>query len=256
MRPRSRGLGAWECCVAMTSHNACMCLVWVVQLVLRKYQCPREVPARKTMVALVGETVGVPEQKAVGLQHQNGSLFPAELLWIENWAVNLAGRVKAKDIKKRIASLRSYHVDMGYNTEVFANEQLARVVRGVMRLYPDTSSPRERTHITREILLQLLPQLDLCTKRGALLAAAFTLAFAAFLRSVAQHPGDRFCPVRMMANYFRVCPPGSMREPLFIQEGYTPFTREYLVRELQSMASAVRIWGNFTGHSFRWGAAT
>ena len=255
------------------------------------------------MVVLVGETVEAPEQKAVGLQHQNGSLFPAELLWIENWVINLAGRVKAKDIKKRIASLRSYHIDMGYNTEVFANEQLARVVQGVMRLYPDTSSPHERTPITREILLQLLPQLDLCTKRGALLAAAFTLAFAAFLRSgeftyteedlrdgsfadwfitrasvrfdpegkfmllrlpaskadpfrvgltitVAQHPGDRFCPVRMMANYFRVCPPGSMREPLFIREGYTPFTREYLVQELQSMASAVGIWGNFTGHSF------
>ena len=116
-----------------------------------------------------------------GLQYQNGSLFPAELLWIENWAVNLIGRVKAKDIKKRIASLCSYHVDMGYNTEVFANEHLARVVQGVMRLYPDTSSPRERTPITREILLQLLSQLDLCTKRGALLAAAFTLAFAAFL---------------------------------------------------------------------------
>ena len=95
------------------------------------------------MVALVGETVGAPEQKAVGLQHQNGSLFPAELLWIENWVVNLAGQVKAKDIKKRIASLHSYHVDMGYNTEVFANEQLARVVQGVMRLYSDTSSPHE-----------------------------------------------------------------------------------------------------------------
>ena len=47
-----------------------------------------------------------------------------------------------------------------------------------------------------------------------------------------------------------------MHEPLFIREGYTPFTREYLVRELQSMASAVGIWGNFTGHSFWWGAAT
>ena len=91
--------------------------------------------------------------------------------------------MKAKDIKKRIASLRSYHVDIGYNTEVFANEQLARVVRGVMRLYPDTSLLCERTPITREILVQLLSQLDLRTRRGALLAAAFTLAFAAFLRS-------------------------------------------------------------------------
>ena len=42
-----------------------MCLVWVVQLVLRKYQCPREVPARKTMLALVGEMVETPEQKSV-----------------------------------------------------------------------------------------------------------------------------------------------------------------------------------------------
>src|SRR5436305_355798 len=120
MHPCSRGLGAWEYCMVMTSHNAYMCLVWVVQLVLRKYQYPREVPARKTMVALVGETVRALEQKAVGLQHQNGLLFSAELLWIENWAVNLTGQVKAKDIKKRIASLHSYHVDMGYNTEVFA----------------------------------------------------------------------------------------------------------------------------------------
>ena len=91
--------------------------------------------------------------------------------------------MKAKDIKNRIASLHSYHVNMGYNTEVFANEQLARVVRGVMRLYPDTLSPREWTPITREILLQLLPQLNLRTKRGALLAAVFTLVFATFLRS-------------------------------------------------------------------------
>ena len=242
--------------------------------------------------------------RLAGLQRQDGSLFPAELLWIENWVVELAGWVKVKDIKKRIASLRSYHIDMGYDTRVFADEQLARVIRGVMRLYPDTTLPRERTPITREILVQLLSQLDLQTRRGALLAAVFTLAFAAFLRSgeftyteedlrdesfadwfvtrasvrfdpegkfmllrlpasktdpfrvgltitVAHHPGDRFCPVRMMANYFWVCPPGSMCEPLFSWEGHIPFTREYLVQELQGIASAVGIQGNFTGHSFR-----
>jgi len=121
--------------------------------------------------------------RMAGLQHRDGSLFPAELLWIENWVVELAGRVKSKDIKKRVASLRSYHIDLGYDTRVFADEQLARVIRGVMRLYPDTTLPRERTPITREILVQLLSQLDLQTRRGALLAAAFTLAFAAFLRS-------------------------------------------------------------------------
>ena len=225
--------------------------------------------------------------RMAGLQHRDGSLFPAQLLWIENWVVELAGRVKSKNIKKRVASLRSYHIDLGYDTRVFADEQLARVIRGVMRLYPDTTLPRERTPITREILVQLLSQLDLQTRRGALLAAAFTLAFAAFLRSgeftykeedlrdesfadwfvtrasvrfdpegKSHHGGDRFCPVRMMANYFWVCPPGSMREPLFSREGHIPFTREYLVQELQGMASTVGMKGNFTGHSFRRGAAT
>ena len=192
-----------------------------------------------------------------------------------------------KDIKKRIASLRSYHIDMGYDTRVFADEQLAKIIWGVIKLYPDTILLHEQISITREILVQLLSQLDLQTRRGALLAAVFTLAFAAFLRSgeftyteedlrdesfadwfvtrasvrfdpegKSHHAGDRFCPVRMMANYFWVCPPGSMREPLFSREGHIPFTCEYLVQELQGMASTVGIQGNFTGHSFQCGAAT
>src|SRR2546429_173522 len=65
MYPCSRGLGAWECCVVMISHNACMCLVWVVQLVLRKYQYPREVIAKKTIVALVGKTMRVSSMRAI-----------------------------------------------------------------------------------------------------------------------------------------------------------------------------------------------
>ena len=41
--------------------------------------------------------------RLAGLQRRDGSLFPAELLWIENWVVELAGQVKAKDIKKHVA---------------------------------------------------------------------------------------------------------------------------------------------------------
>ena len=99
-----------------------------------------------------------------------------------HWAAELAGQVKAKDIKKRLSSLRSYHVDLGYDIEVFRNQQLDRVIRGIKRLLPDTAR-RERTPITWEILVMLLNNLDLTTPKGRLLRAAFSLAFTAFLRS-------------------------------------------------------------------------
>ena len=70
---------------------------------------------------------------------------------------------------------------MGFDTEVFRNPQLARVVRGIKRLLPDTDR-RERTPVTREILIQLLNSLEPTTPKGQLLLAAFSLAFVAFLR--------------------------------------------------------------------------
>lgn len=225
-----------------------------------------------------------------------------------HWAAELAGQVRAKDIKKRLSSLRSYHVDMGFDIDVFRNQQLDQVVRGIKRLIPDPDR-RERTPITREILVRLLNSLDPSTPKGRLLRAAFSLAFAGFLRSgeltyeaedmrnpdfpswnitrasiqfdpeghfmllllpasktdpfrlgvtitIARSPLDPLCAVRLMASYLQNTSPADPRTPLFIRAGGAPFTRVFLVQEVQRLALANGIAGNFTGHSFRRGAAT
>lgn len=225
-----------------------------------------------------------------------------------HWAAELAGQVNAKDIKKRLSSLRSYHVDLGFETEVFKNQQLDRVVRGIKRLVPE-SARRERTPITHEILVTLLSSLDPAMPKGRLLRAAFSLAFAAFLRSgeltydaedarnpdfpswhitrasiqfdpdgrfmllslpasktdpfrlgvtitIAHSPHDPHCAVKLMATYLQNTSPASPRCPLFVRLGGTPFTQVYLIQEVHRLALANGLAGNFTGHSFRRGAAT
>ena len=225
-----------------------------------------------------------------------------------HWAAELAGRVAAKDIKKRLSSLRSYHVDLGFDIDVFRNQQLDRVIRGIRRLLPDMAD-RERTPITREVLVALLNSLDPATPKGRLLRAALALAFAAFLRSgeltyeaedmrnpdfpswnisrasiqfdpqgqfmllrlpasktdpfrvgvtitIAHSPLDPLCAVKLMASYLRNTTPADPRSPLFIRVGGAPFTRSFLIQEVQRLAVANGIPGNFTGHSFRRGAAT
>ena len=225
-----------------------------------------------------------------------------------HWALELAGQVQAKDIKKRLSSLRSYHVDLGFEIDVFRNPQLDRVVRGIKRLLPDPA-PRVRTLITREILVKLLDSLDPTTPNGRLLRAAFSLAFAAFLRSgeliyeaqdmrnpdfpawnitrasiqfdpegrymllllpasktdpfrlgvtitIAHSPHDPRCAVKLMAAYLQNTATTDPRCPLFVRTGGVPFTRAFLIHEVQRLALANGIAGNFTGHSFRQGAAT
>ena len=225
-----------------------------------------------------------------------------------HWAAELAGHVNAKDIKKRLSSLRSYHVDLGFETEVFKNPQLDRLICGIKRLRPDTTR-WERTPITREILVQVLNSLNPATPKGRLLRAAFTLAFAAFLRSgeltyeaedmlnpdfpswhitrasiqfdpegrfmllflpasktdpfrlgvtitIAHNPLDPLCAVKLMADYLQNTSPADPRCPLFTRQGGGPFTRAFLVQEVQRLALSNGIAGNFTGHSFRRGAAT
>ena len=225
-----------------------------------------------------------------------------------HWAAELAGPVKAKDIKKRLTSLRSYHIDLGFDTEVFRNPQLDRVFRGIKRLLPEAAR-RERTPITREILVILLNTLDEGTANGRLLRAAFTLAFAAFLRAgeftyeagemqnpdfpswnitrasiqfdpdgrfmllllpasktdpfrlgvtitIAHSPHDPHCAVKLMAMYLQNSPSADPHRPLFIRTAGAPFTRAFLVQEVLRLPLANGIDGNFTGHSFRRGAAT
>ena len=157
--------------------------------------------------------------------------------------------------------------------------------------------------------MKLLNSLDPATPDGRLLRAAFTLAFASFLRSgeltytaediqnpdfpswhitrasiqcdpdghflllllpasktdpfrlgvtitIARSANDPLCAVKLMAIYLQNTPSTDPRSPLFIRMGGAPFTRAFLIQEVQRLALANGVGGNFTGHSFRRGAAT
>ena len=65
--------------------------------------------------------------------------------------------------------------------EIFHHPALERIVMGMKRLHGEAGR-KERCPITRPILLRLLARSDKTSLEGATLHAAYSLAFAAFLR--------------------------------------------------------------------------
>jgi hypothetical protein len=82
--------------------------------------------------------------------------------------------------KKYLGHLRSYYIDYGYNTDIFNDERIKRIIRGASRIFGEKPK-RERLEITKEILEAMLVNLHL-THDDLNLQAAFCLAFSAFLR--------------------------------------------------------------------------
>ena len=116
-----------------------------------------------------------------GRRHSSGSCLPATGRWLIEWITSLAGRVKVKTIKQYLSGLRSYHVDLGLPVVAFSDELLERVMRGIKRDHAEPDR-RERTPLTRDHLLRILRKLHLPSYTSHTLKAAFTLAFAGFLR--------------------------------------------------------------------------
>ena len=187
--------------------------------------------------------------------------------------------------------------------EVFHHPVLDRIIAGIKRTHGEPER-RERLPITRNILIKLLRKLDTTNEVQATLHAAYSIAFAAFLRageltykqgemqdssfdswhltrksvdlqadriilSLLSSKTDPFrrgrkiyiaatndeaCSITSIRNLFTRFPkPAS--SPLF-QFQDKAFTREYLVQALRSGLRAVGVRGNYSGHSFRRGAAT
>ena len=123
------------------------------------------------------------------------SPFPATVYMLSSWAAALAQQVAPKTIKGYLCGLRSYHVDIGYNTDVldvFHHPMLERVIIGIKRQKGEAQT-KERRPITRDLLLKLVSLFDQNTLYGATMHSAFCLAFAAFLRvgEFTYDPADR-----------------------------------------------------------------
>jgi len=84
-------------------------------------------------------------------------------------------------MKLYLAGIKSYQLDLGINCKAFSDLQLERTIQGIKRDHnePDRSI---RTPLTRPYLLKILSFLTFNNYQDMVLYAAFTLAFAGFLR--------------------------------------------------------------------------
>ena len=84
-------------------------------------------------------------------------------------------------MKLYLAGIKSYQLDLGIDCAAFQDPRLERTIHGIKR---DHSEPerRVRTPLIRPHLLSILRHLPSETYDSTVLRAAFTLAFAAFLR--------------------------------------------------------------------------
>jgi len=84
-------------------------------------------------------------------------------------------------MKLYLAGIRSYQLDLGIESSAFSDPRLERAIQGIKR---DLNEPerRTRTPLTRPYIICILHHLQPNTYDHAVIQAAFTLAFAGFLR--------------------------------------------------------------------------
>ena len=116
-----------------------------------------------------------------GYRHQNGGCFPAKATWLIEWLCSLAGTVKVKTMKLYLTGIKSYQLDLGISCTAFSDPRLERTIQGIKR---DHNEPerRMRTPLTRPCLKHIIHHLSPINYNDVATRAAFTLAFAGFLR--------------------------------------------------------------------------
>ena len=96
-------------------------------------------------------------------------------------------QAKPDTIQGYLSALRSYHVDLRLDTDVFDSEHLKRLLKGAKRLF-NRPSDSERRPITKEILMQITSQLlpspitEVSKTNMLNFDTAFKVAFAGFFR--------------------------------------------------------------------------
>jgi len=84
-------------------------------------------------------------------------------------------------MKLYLSGIRSYQLDLGIECTAFLDSRLERILQGIKRDHKEEHR-RERTPLTRPALLHILSPLHNESYDDVVSRAAFTLAFAAFLR--------------------------------------------------------------------------
>lgn len=109
--------------------------------------------------------------------------YPVSYKTLSEWIADAvqSGCVKAKTIENYLIGIKNRHIEDGLPTDVFADPRIKRLLLGALRLF-GTTPIRPRGEIERPLLLAMVKSLDTNNHDDVNLKAAFTVAFAAFLR--------------------------------------------------------------------------
>ncbi|KAJ1035762.1 hypothetical protein NDA13_000422 [Ustilago tritici] len=115
------------------------------------------------------------------------SCFPAISLQLLEWLAHLSSLGHPFHLAKHgLGALQSHHVDLGLNTSGFSCGRLEHALCGYKRLHGIGHSGAKlpiTLPLLRQVLLAVGKMADLFPRDCLVLQAAFTLAFACFLRS-------------------------------------------------------------------------
>jgi integrase len=110
--------------------------------------------------------------------------YPVQKTALAEWIARRAfgtptmRQVKPNTLSNYLSALRSRHVDFGFSIEVFEDPFIKRLLAGAKSLFPQKC--KDKLPITRDILAQIVTSGT--SKKDINIDAAFTLAFAGFLR--------------------------------------------------------------------------
>jgi hypothetical protein len=110
--------------------------------------------------------------------------LPATFLSLASWIADTldSGRAKPETVETYLIGIKNHHIENGAPTTVFEDPRIKRLLRGALRIF-GAKPIRPRDEIERPLLTSMLRTLDLNRHDHVNLRAAFTVAFAAFLRS-------------------------------------------------------------------------
>ena len=100
---------------------------------------------------------------------------------LSDWVTKKLQLTKPETVTIYISGLKSKHIDHGYSTEEFNDPRIKRLLQGGLCLF-GTKPIRDRGDITRPLLLSMVRSLNIESFDDLNLAAAFCVAFAAFLQ--------------------------------------------------------------------------
>jgi hypothetical protein len=107
--------------------------------------------------------------------------LPVAFKSLAHWISEAVEHTKTETVRSYLTGLQSHYVDLGLTTTVFEDERIKRILRGSLRIH-GAAPIRRRAEITKDILTRIVQTLG-CHYDDVNLRAAFTTAFAAFLRA-------------------------------------------------------------------------